>query len=352
MLRLKFDIDACRRCPTQDCLVKCPYMHLDKNTAKQEIQKIYDGEYSFVLDKCVTCYACEQYCRMGNHPFYLIVERQEERGILTAPRPITAQWVNMCEPAGRPRVGKIEERALSLCFIPALTDLVKGKLFEGIASSYFMGQEFFCNVVYLHFAKMSVIKNRLPKVIENITKLGVTEAICLHDECYSSFNSLAPALGIEVPFRATHYFEYLYNKLRELNGAIKPLDMKAAYQRPCSSRLAPDNDNFIGAIFKLVGVERAEREYDGENALCCSEVIRMVKGMEGYGIADDNQRRNIDDMVKAGAEYCVFNCPYCYMALSEKVAKRGIKPIHMIDLCKLAIGEKPGKGTIEYGRYL
>jgi hypothetical protein len=28
------------------------------------------------------------------------------------------------------------------------------------------------------------------------------------------------------------------------------------------------------------------------------------------------------------------------MALSEKVSKRGIKPIHIIDLCKMAIGEK------------
>jgi hypothetical protein len=45
-------------------------------------------------------------------------------------------------------------------------------------------------------------------------------------------------------------------------------------------------------------------------------------------------------MVKHGAEYCVFNCPACWDPLAEKVAKRGIKPIHMIDLCKLAIGEE------------
>lgn len=352
MLQLKFDINRCLECETQDCLVRCQYLHLDKNTAKAEIQKIYDGEYSFVLDKCVTCYACEEYCPMRNHPFYLIVERQEEKGILTAPRPVTTQWVNMCEPVGRPRVGKVKERALSLCFIPAFPDLVKGKLFDGIAPSYFMGQEFFCNVVYLHFAKISVIKERLPKVIENITKLGVKEAIFLHDECYSSFKSLAPAYGIEVPFKVTHYFEYLYSKLKELNGEIKLLNIRAAYQRPCSSRLVPDKGHFVDDIFQLIGVERVKREYDGENALCCSEVIRMVKGMEGFDIANDNQRRNIEDMAKAGAEYCVFNCPYCYMALSEKVAKRGIKPIHMIDLCKLAIGEKPGKGVIEYGRYL
>ena len=61
-------------------------------------------------------------------------------------------------------------------------------------------------------------------------------------------------------------------------------------------------------------------------------------------LADDVQKRNIDDMLDAGAEYCVFNCPACQSSLSEKVAKRGLKPVHIIDLCKMAIGEKE-RGT-------
>jgi len=341
MLQLKFDINKCRECETQDCLVNCQYLHLDRDTAKAEILKIFDGGDSFVLDKCVTCYACEEYCKMGNHPFYLIVERQEEKGMLTAPRAITNQWVNMCEPVGRFKVGKVKEQALSFCYIPALRNLARGKLFEDIASSYFVGQEFFCNVVYLHFAKMSVIKERLPKIVENIAKLGVKEVIFLHDECYGSFKSLAPAYGIEVPFKATHYLEYLYNKLKEYKDDIKPLNVKVAYERNCSSKLTPWKEHFVDDIFELIGADRVKREYDRENALCCGEVIRMVKGREGYDIANDVQKRNIDDMVNAGVEYCVFNCPACWDALAEKVTKRGLKPIHMINLCRLAIGEKP-----------
>jgi Fe-S oxidoreductase len=90
-------------------------------------------------------------------------------------------------------------------------------------------------------------------------------------------------------------------------------------------------------IFGLICVKRLEREYDKQNALCCAEIFRMAKGP---ALADDVQKRNIDDMVKFGAEYCVFNCPACWDSLADKVAKRGIKPIHMIDLCKLAIGEE------------
>ncbi len=79
------------------------------------------------------------------------------------------------------------------------------------------------------------------------------------------------------------------------------------------------------------------RTYQDENALCCAEILRSVSG---YKLADDVQQRNIDDMLQVGAEYCVFNCPACQTSLSEKVTKKGIKPIHLIDLCKMAIGEK------------
>lgn len=338
---LKFDKTKCAECKAISCLVKCQYMDFkDKDKAKKEWQKVINGEDSSVLEACTTCYACEEYCPFGNHPFYLIVEQQEEKEILPAPRPIITMWINQCQPVGRFMVGKIEEKALSYCFMPQLNALVGGKLFENIAHSSFFGQEFFCNVVYLHYAKISVIKDRLPKVIDNITRLGVKEVICLHDECYGSFTSLAPAYGIEVPFKPIHYYEFLYNRLKELKDEIKPLNVKVAYQRNCSARLSPQMDHFVDDIFGLIGVERVKREYDHENALCCAEIIRMAKGP---AMADDLQKKNIDDMVKFGAKHCVFNCPACYDSLAEKVVKAGIDPIHMIDLCRLALGEERGQ---------
>jgi hypothetical protein len=45
-------------------------------------------------------------------------------------------------------------------------------------------------------------------------------------------------------------------------------------------------------------------------------------------------------MKKAGAEICVFNCPACMQVLGPPVAKSGIMPMFMSDLCRLAIGEK------------
>jgi Fe-S oxidoreductase len=317
-------------------------MDFDRESAKEEMLKIFRGEDSPVLHNCVTCYGCEEYCKRGNHPFYLITERRQEKGILTAPRAITRQWVNIGEPLGKYRLGEVKEKVLSLGFMPELLDLVKGKLFEDVMPSYIFGQEFFCNVVYIHFANTAIIKERLPVIIENFRKLEVKEVVCMHDECYGSFISLAPAYGIEVPFRPIHYFEYLYNRLKELRGMIRPLHIKAAYQRPCSSRLSSDKHHFVRDIMELIGVDLVDRKYQDENALCCGDIFGM---MFGYDLRNDVQKRNLDDMVEHGAEYCFFNCPACQNALSEKVIKAGLKPLHIIDLCRMAIGEEPEMGV-------
>ena len=88
----------------------------------------------------------------------------------------------------------------------------------------------------------------------------------------------------------------------------------------------------------LIGVDLVEREYQDENALCCGGIYAMLYG---YDFTKDVQKSNMDDMADHGARYCIFNCPACQDTLGEKVAKRQIRPVHMIDLCRMAIGEKP-----------
>jgi len=97
-------------------------MDIDKDTAKTEIGKIISGEDSFVLHDCVTCYACEEYCPMGNHPFYLIVERQEEMDIPPLPRPLIKRGVQIGIPfRGEPRIEEVGEVALDMGVFADLT---------------------------------------------------------------------------------------------------------------------------------------------------------------------------------------------------------------------------------------
>jgi len=345
MFELRFDERKCVACRTGNCLAKCQYMDIDRDTAKAEMVKIFNGEDSFVLHDCVTCYACEEYCEMGNHPFYLIVERQEEMDIPPLPRPLIKRGVQIGIPfRGEPEIKEVKEPVLSMGVFSELANLVQGRLFEGIS---FISTDprkmfhFFCQLMYLHYARTSVIKERLPKIIETIAKHDVKEVIFLHDECYGTFTSYCPAVGIEVPFKSIHLFEYLYHRLKELKDEIKPLNLKVAYQRPCSSRLSSDKLHFVEDIFNLIGADSVKREYVGENALCCAGTIIGQRRKGRRQLAADVQRRNIEDMINAGAQVCVFNCPACWDTLSSLVSKKGIKPIFMSDLCRLAIGEKP-----------
>ena len=344
MFELKFDERKCSACQTCDCLTKCQYMDLDIDTAKTEMRKIINGEDSFVLHDCVTCYACEEYCKMGNHPFYLIVERQEELDIPPIPYPLIKRGVQLGIPfRGEPQIVEVKEPVVSLGVFSNLAYLTQGKLFEGvslISTDPRTMFHFFCQLMYLHYARTSVIKERLPGIIETIAKHNVKEVIFFHDECYGTFASYAPAVGIDVPFKSIHLFEYLYNRLKELKDEITPLNLKVAYQRPCSSRLSSDKLHFVNDIFELIGVD-SEREYVDENALCCGGTIVGQRKEGRRQLAADVQNRNIEDMVNAGAEFCVFNCPACYDTLSHLVTKKGIWPIYMSDLCRLAIGEQP-----------
>lgn len=344
MYQLQFDENICYACDTVDCLTKCQYIDLEAEAAKEEIKKIISGETSFVLTDCVTCYACEEYCRKGNHPFYLIVSQQEELDLPPLPDPLIKRGIQTGIPfRGEPEVNKIKGTALNLGVFSQLSSMTRGRLFEG--TTLMSGDSrkmfhYFCQLMYLHFGRISTINERLQGIIDTIAAHKAEVVVHFHDECYGTYTSYAPAFGFDVPFKSIHLFEFLYNRLLELKDEIRPLNYKVAYQRPCSSRLSSDKHPFVQKIFDLIGVEAVDREYVDENALCCGSTILGQKKKTSRQFTVEQQDRNIKDMKDAGAQICVFNCPACMQTIGKPVAKNGIMPLFMSDLCRLAIGEK------------
>lgn len=319
---------------------------MDRETAKKEILKIARGEDSFVLHDCVTCYACEEYCSFGNHPFYLIAEKQEELGVPPVPRPLVKRTVNLGIPfRGEPEITEVNGPVLNMAAFADLTPMIKGRLFDGL--TIISGDErkmfhYFCQLMYLHYGKSSVIKERLPGIVDNIARHRPTEVVCFHDECYGAYTSYCQAVGIRVPFQPVHFYEYLYRRLGELKDTIaRPLNLKVTYQRPCSSRLSPGKHHLVNDIFELIGAEAVPRKYIDGNALCCAGAIQGQRREGSRKRAAELQQRNVADMKTAGAEICIFNCPACFRTLGGLVADAGIKPMFMSDLCRLAIGETP-----------
>jgi Fe-S oxidoreductase len=200
---------------------------------------------------------------------------------------------------------------------------------------------YFCQLMYLHYGKASLIRERLPGVIDTIARHKPTELICFHDECYGTYASYCKAAGIPVPFKPVHLFEYLYNRLTDLKDLIRPVGLRVAYQRPCSSRLSPEKHLFVRRIVDLVGAEYVTRRFSDEDALCCGGTVQGQKAEGSRKRSAALQKANVEDMKRAGAEVCVFNCPACFGTLGPLCDRSGIRPLYMSDLCRLAIGEEP-----------
>jgi Fe-S oxidoreductase len=202
----------------------------DIEAARAEITKIINGEDSFVLKECVTCFACDEYCPYGSHPFDLITELQEKFNSLEINPKILENTVNRFAPHEELRLKEIDpdKPVLNKCgFAKSHAKHMQGQLFDNL--QFVSGLDFFCNLVYHHYGRDSVIRQRAPIILENIKKQGINELICFHDECYGFYASYCPRNNIEVPFKPVHIYEYLYNYLKEHESEIKRLDMKIAY---------------------------------------------------------------------------------------------------------------------------
>ena len=173
-----------------------------------------------------------------------------------------------------------------MCCWGMLTGTVRPPLFEN--ASLFYGNDVFCNLVWLHYGANSVFRERIPRGIDNIRQCfleesGVDELVCFHDERYAAYTHVARAFGFEVPFKPVHLFTFLLERLDAHKDRIRPLGVKAVYQRSCSNRLVPETHGLVDEIFRRPGVEGARREYERENALCCGRpVSRGVRAVFHY----------------------------------------------------------------------
>jgi Fe-S oxidoreductase len=319
-----------------DCLVRCEYTDYDKDRAVSEIQDLIAGRPAPILSACVTCFACNEYCPTEARPFDLILDRQEQHGSLgVSLEMITAEEARYA--ATSPvRVPENNGRVLSACvFGSAEAALFQGRLFEDLPMV--KGRHFFCYILFDHIGAGSVTQRHAQTFVDNLAATGAEEIILFHDDCYSMLVDRVPELGIRVPFRPVHLFEYLRSYLESHRDDLTPLGLRVAYQRPCASRLSPGKEEALDAVFKLIGVERVPRQHDREGALCCGLVASMSKPE----LAPVIRQRNLDDAQGAGAQAICYLCPMCQRGLTEHADARGLGNHHIVELVRMSLGELP-----------
>ena len=74
-----WNAEKCNLCG--DCLTKCLYIDYDKEKAAAQIKLLMEGKEAEILNKCIACFACNEYCPTGADPFDLITRMQEKTGM-------------------------------------------------------------------------------------------------------------------------------------------------------------------------------------------------------------------------------------------------------------------------------
>jgi len=324
-----FKIEKCDLCG--DCLVRCPYIEYSRERAVEEFKELIDGGAPSILDLCVTCFACNQFCEKGARPFDLILKRQEESGVPKIPETNIELFRNLPLAPSEIIMGEPSRPVISLCSVGDLIPgLFEGEIFKG--ATLLKGGDYFCGIGWLHLGKEEPLREIAPRVISNLASQGAEEIVFYHDDCYTLISSIAKEYGIEVPFRAKHIIEYLLELARGQADKISPLGIRIAYQQPCASRYTPWKDSWLDELFELLGVERVNRKYDRISALCCGSPV-VPRDRER---AMEIRRTNVDDALSHGAQAIVYLCPLCYLSLKKVAASAGLGNFHIIQLVEKA----------------
>ncbi|UCF56101.1 MAG: (Fe-S)-binding protein [Deltaproteobacteria bacterium] len=326
-----FDRSKCDLCG--DCFVRCQYVDYDEDEAVRQMMALIEGKEAEILAECMTCCSCNHYCPTGANPFDLITEMQEKLGMRIADE----EFYEIQEFPNEIIKGDPDKPIMSLCVIePWLPpDVLDSQLFKGM--TLIKGSKYFAWMGVCHLGWSTPIRENAQAFVDNLAELGAKEILFIHADDYAMLTEVVKGYGIEVPFRPINIIEYLRDYLKENQSSITRLNKRIAYQRNCADRCAPVDDSILGELFELIGVERVNRKHDREGGLCCGALFVKSKAEQVSKIQD----MNLNDAKDHGAEAMVFLCPVCLYALGKGTEERGMAPIFITDICKMALGEKP-----------
>jgi len=335
-----WDSSKCDLCG--DCLVKCRYVDYDKDRAAAEIKLLMEGKEADILNKCITCVACNDYCPTGADPSNLIFTMQEKIGtcpIAMFGKPVLDVMAKGFEGQGEPGElipGDPDKPALSFDsfeFRQFPEGTLDSALFKGM--TVVRGSEYMSLVGCVHMGGVSFAEKYGQKVIDKLASLG-KDIVYIHNEGYILAHLKAKECGITVPFKYMHLFEYLRDYLKDHPSSITKLGKKVAYQANCATRWLHEQDDWLDEIFELIGVERPPRQFERLNAVCCTGPIINTDRKQ----AVDIQEKNVRDAIDCGADALITICPICDAVMRRPTSHLGLPKIFITDLCRIALGEK------------
>ena len=347
--------DNCLECG--DCLVNCPYMRLDRESAIAEIKNINRGEPSTVTDRCMSCYACNAFCQQNAHPYerihYNWNERYRQKGL-----PARASYLM---PSRRPNFRQdlaysAAERALHErwscteppgptvlypgCNLLSIPLLATGAIFEKLP--VWGRWDLCCGEMYFRMGLLDPVKRTAETLTEFYRDKPIDEMVFVCPAGYNMFSHVLPEqFGAEFHFRTAYFTDWFMREIEKGSFEIQKQPARGVVMHDsCHARVL--GDAFMDrqrTLLSSFGLTIHETEQNRTHGLCC-------------GVAAACSRYSVVDLIRCGmrqllaldaapGEEAAVYCAGCYLTLGcmRLVHPFGKRLVHLLEYARQAIGE-------------
>lgn len=370
-----FREDLCDRCGA--CFERCPVLELSKDEAQHEMEALISGDTgaSLVLQRCVTCNACDFFCPRHANPYGLILQRYHEAGRAEG-LPYMARFIFPNEPENMWTTTRVLMGEDELSLVNAWEENLEKPRKEVLLTGFY-------NNLMPYIAQTSLLDELRPAIVgsdsmfgigedayrigfleeaqrlgmlakEKFSGMGVEKMYCFMVVEASMFTDVLPKkFGIDFDFEVELLDTWILDRLKSGKiEVLKKLNLDVTVHDNCCGRymdgLLPDNTR---EIMERIGCRVVEMKHTRDNALCCGWAGTVPTL---FGPTSGNPLHTLLNLLQSlylrlqeaeatGAGVLVVPCPGCCAFLSLiKVLTNSRVDIYLpLELVQIAAGQTP-----------
>ncbi len=344
-----FLAERCTRCG--ECFARCPYMDIGPQEAADEIGRLIAGEPTrYVMQKCVSCAACDAFCPEGARPYSLVLARWDRRyretglparaaymlpytrsnyrqdmvaGMDARERELLARW------RAEPEAEEMLYPGCNILTLPRLLDL------PALASLPVAGDwSLCCGEPYYRLGAFEMMEKIAAALTAYFAGRKIRKMVFVCPACLNMFRTILPErFGARFSFECEYLAPWLMRRLD--SGALqvtRPLGRTVTIHDSCHGRtLGPEIMEPTRELLRRLGLAIVNPQRHHEDGICC-------------GIAAGCNRQMPQDIVRVGkralkegldtglAEMAVY-CTGCFLHLGmiQHLGRAPLKLVHLLE---------------------
>ncbi|MFO8057135.1 MAG: (Fe-S)-binding protein [bacterium] len=351
-----FREDLCTCCG--ECFTRCQYMDLSRREAVLEISRLIEGKPTrHVMQKCVSCYACDAFCPENANPYDLILSRwsgrYSERGL-----PVRASYLlPYHQPNYRtdmvPEMDPEEQEMLehwqntapqgefmypgcNLMTLPALTRV------SALAGLPVAGDwSLCCGEPFYRMGAFEIVEKIARSLDRYYRGRDIKKVVFPCPACMNMFRNVLPRFGAGFEFECEYLAVWLLKRMDAGELSIsRKLDRTVTVHDSCHARVLGDEImETTRELYQRLGLRVINPKHHHEDGICCG-IAAGCNRMMPHDIVKVSLRELKEGSATGASEMAVY-CGGCYlvMNMSRRFYPGAPRLVHTLELLAEALGE-------------